>query len=143
VHASTPAIEIGKAIALKEGREVALLSTGAMLPEVLALADLLRAQGIDAGVYSVHTVKPLDVALLGRVFAEARVVVTIEEHSILGGLGGSVAEWKSDHSSLPAKLLRLGSADEFLHLTCEQEEAREHFGLVPSLMLKRILSALD
>lgn len=143
VHQNVPALEIGKAITLREGGDVALLSTGALLPEVLVLADLLQAQGIKAGVYSVHTVKPLDLDLLGRVFATARVVVTIEEHSILGGLGGSVAEWKSDHAKLPARLLRMGTSDEFLHLTCEQEEAREHFGLAPPLMVKRILSALE
>jgi transketolase len=143
VHASAPALEIGKAITLREGKDVALLSTGALLPEVMALADLLQAQGVQAGVYSMHTVKPLDVDLLGRVFAASRLVATIEEHSILGGLGGSVAEWKSDHPALPARLLRFGSADEFLHLTAEQEEAREHFGLVAPLMLKRILGALE
>jgi transketolase len=142
VHTSTPALEIGQALTLREGGDVALLSTGALLPEVLALADLLKAQGITAGVYSVHTVKPLDTGLLARVFASCRVVATIEEHSILGGLGGSVAEWKSDQAQLPARLLRFGSADEFLHLTCEQEEAREHFGLAAPLMLKRILGAL-
>lgn len=142
VHASAPALEIGRALTLREGGDVALLSTGALLPEVLALADLLKAQGITAGVYSVHTIKPLDTGLLARVFASSRVVATVEEHSVLGGLGGSVAEWKTDHAQLPAQLLRFGSADEFLHLTCEQEEAREHFGLVAPLMLKRILGAL-
>jgi transketolase len=143
VHTAVPALEIGRAIPLREGGDVALLSTGAMLPEVVALADQLQAQNVKASVYSVPTIKPLDTTLLERLFASCRVVATIEEHSILGGLGGSVAEWKSDHAKLPGQLLRFGSADEFLHLTCEQEEAREHFGLVAPMMAKRILGALE
>jgi transketolase len=59
-------------------------------------------------------------------------VGTVEEHSILGGLGGSVAEWLADQPKPAGRLVRFGTADEFLHLTCEQEDAREHFGLTPS-----------
>jgi transketolase len=64
-------------------------------------------------------------------------VATVEEHSVLGGLGGAVAEWLSA-SRAPGRLLRFGTRDEFLHDTCEQEEARAHFGLTPAAMSRRL-----
>ena len=94
------------------------------------------------GVVSMPTVKPLDLALLRQAFATSHVVATLEEHSILGGLGGSVAEWLSEQAGPGARLLRFGTADEFYHETGEQEHAHEHYGLVPERMAERILSTL-
>jgi len=142
VHASRPEIHVGRGFQLSEGKKVALLSSGAMLPEVMALTKLLESQGIHPAVYSFPTIKPLDVDLLKKLFADFQVITTIEEHSVLGGLGGSIAEWKADHSEMPGRLLRFGTEDVFLHETCEQEEARAHFGLVPDKMAAKITSAL-
>ena len=143
IHKTEPDFQIGKAISLREGNDVCLLSAGTMLPVALETADLLAAQDISAKVVSFHTIKPLDEATLAKAFADFKLVVTIEEHSILGGLGGSVAEWLADHSSAKAQLLRCGTADEFLHETGEQEEAREHFGLTAAAMAARIKSSLN
>jgi transketolase len=142
VHSAPPKIEIGKAIALRSGTEVCLLSTGTLLPVALAAAEILAKQNRSTAVYSLPTVKPLDTALLGEAFAKYRLVATIEEHSVLGGLGGSVAEWLSDCATAGARLVRFGTADEFLHETCEQEEAREHFGLTPEAIAARVLDKL-
>jgi transketolase len=142
VHESRPEMRVGQALQLSAGSDVALLSSGAMLPEVVALSKLLEGQGIRPSVYSLPTVKPLDTQLLEKVFADFRLIATIEEHSVLGGLGGSIAEWKADHPKLPGRLLRFGTEDVFLHETCEQEEAREHFGLVSKPMAERIAAAL-
>jgi len=142
IHPTEPDFEIGKAIPLRNGTEVCLLSTGNMLPAALETADLLAKKNISAKVVSFHTLKPLDAAMLKDAFGDFQLVVTLEEHSILGGLGGSVAEWVSSQSSVRAKLLRCGTPDEFLHETAEQDEAREHFGLTPVAMAARILSAL-
>jgi transketolase len=142
VHAARPELRVGEALQLSEGRDVALLSSGAMLPEVVALGKFLGEQGIRAAVFSFPTVKPLDMGLLEKLFAEYRLIATVEEHSVLGGLGGSIAEWKADHAKMPGRLMRFGTEDVFLHATCEQEEAREHFGLVPGKMAERIAAAL-
>jgi transketolase len=142
IHASTPEITVGKALVLTLPGKVTLLSTGNMLPAAQATAALLAAQNISCGVVSLPTVKPLDTALLQQVFAASQVVATLEEHSILGGLGGSVAEWLSEQSAPCARLLRFGTADEFYHETGEQEHAHEHFGLVPERMSARVLAAL-
>jgi len=138
VHKTEPDFQIGKAISIREGKDVCLLSAGTMLLVALETAELLTAQNVSAKVVSFHTIKPLDEATLANAFAEFKFVVTIEEHSILGGLGGSVAEWLADHSPAKPRLLRCGTADEFLHETAEQEEAREHFGLTAAAMAGRI-----
>lgn len=129
VHASAPAFEIGRSIPISSGTDVCFLACGTILPEAVAAAQKLTASGISSGVVSFPTLKPLDTPLLADVFQRYKLVVTVEEHSILGGLGTAVAEWLSAQKSPKASLLRLGTTDEFLHETCEQEEAREHFGL--------------
>jgi len=140
VHKTEPVIEIGKAIVMREGTDICLLSTGNMLPTCLAAADRLAAAGRSARVVSFHTVKPLDEALLADSFSRFKIVATVEEHSILGALGGSVAEWLADHPAPQSRLLRFGTRDEFLHLTCEQEGAHHFFGLTPEAITERILS---
>jgi transketolase len=90
-----------------------------------------------------HTVKPLDETLLEDCTKNFPLVVTIEEHSVLGGLGGGVAEWMSDRPERPyARLLRIGTADEFMHEAGEQEHAREYFGLTPEGITARVQGAL-
>jgi transketolase len=142
IHQTEPDFQIGKAISIREGKDVCLLSAGTMLPVALQTADLLAAQNISAKVVSFHTIKPLDEATLATAFADFKLVATVEEHSILGGLGGSLAEWLADHSPAKARLLRCGTADEFLHETAEQDEAREHFGLTAAAMAARIEQSL-
>lgn len=142
MHPEVPALTFGKSITLREGTEACILSLGTVLPEAVAAAEELVAKGISTRVVSFPTLKPLDEKCLQEVFSAFKVVATLEEHSILGGLGGSVAEWKADHPELKGRLVRLGTPDEFLHLTCEQEEAREHYGLTAEGIAGRIESLL-
>lgn len=129
VHPGEPPFTIGKAIPVRDGADVCLLAAGTLLPAAVAAAELLGRRGVSVAVYSFHTIKPLDEMLLAVVFKAFRLVATIEEHSVLGGLGGSVAEWLADRREPTARLVRIGTPDEFLHLTTEQEGAREHYGL--------------
>jgi len=141
IHAAAPPFVIGKAIPMRDGKDVCLLGAGTVMPAVLGAAEKLAREGVSAYVASFHTVKPLDSKLLEELFANFRLVVTIEEHSLLGGLGGSIAEWKAD-AGAAGQLLRLGCADEFLHETCEQDEAREHFGLTAEAIASRVRRSL-
>jgi transketolase len=132
VHQTPPALEIGKALPLCEGRDAMLLSTGNILPEAVAAAGLLAGRGLSAGVASVHTVKPLDTDFLARCFGSCRLVATVEEHGSTGGLGGAVAEWLADASlrgPLRARLLRLDTGGAFLSACGNQEQARKLCGL--------------
>jgi transketolase len=129
VHQQPPDFVIGKGIVMRSGIDVCLLSTGNMLPIVIDAADKLESQGVSTQVVSFHTVKPLDESLLREAFRRFSVVVTVEEHSRLGGLGGSVAEWLTDQSGPQAVLCRIGTEDKFLHEAGNQSYARERFGL--------------
>jgi len=129
VHTNVPRFEIGKGIVVREGEDVCLLSTGNMLPVAVEAAGALEERGVSAQVVSMHTVKPLDEELLAETFWRFTAVLTIEEHSVHGGLGGSVAEWLADRPPQRARLGRIGTADVFLHQAGEQEYAREYFGL--------------
>jgi transketolase len=129
IHNGIPEFFIGKAIDIRAGTDACILSAGTVLPVAVEAAGLLAERGCSARVVSFHTIKPLDTALLSEVFSKYKVVATVEEHSILGGLGGAIAEWLSEQKSPHAQLRRFGTPDEFIHETCEQESARKLSGL--------------
>ena len=101
--------ELGKAVTVREGRDVTLISTGSQTPRVVDAADLLAADGIDAHVVHVPTIKPLDVAAIVAAAERTGRVITVEEHTVIGGLGGAVAEALSEHR--PTKVNRIGLQD--------------------------------
>jgi transketolase len=99
----------GRAVTVREGRDVTLISTGAQTPRVVDAADLLAADGIDAHVVHVPTIKPLDVAAIVAADERTGRVITVEEHTVIGGLGGAVAEALSEHRPTPVN--RIGLQD--------------------------------
>ena len=103
--------EIGKGITLKEGKDVTIIATGLEVNESLEAAKLLEADGISAEVVNIHTIKPLDKELVVASAKKTGKVVTVEEHSVIGGLGGAVAEALSEEA--PTKMLRIGMMDKF------------------------------
>lgn len=103
--------EIGKAKTLKDGNDVAILATGLMVYEALEAAKLLEAEGINARVVNVSTIKPLDKETVLKAAKECKFIVTSEEHSVIGGLGGAVSEFLSE--AHPVKVVRHGIYDEF------------------------------
>lgn len=135
--------EIGKAITISDGDDVCLLSTGTMLPEAVDAARRLREGGISAQVVSFHTVKPLDETRLRDAFARFRLVVTIEEHSLIGGFGAAVAEWLVDARIGAANILRIGTPDAFFKKSGEQAYAREMLGLTGDQIAGKIVRALQ
>jgi len=104
--------EIGKAKVVREGSDVALFATGHMVWKALDAADLLAKERIEVRVINVSTIKPLDEAAVREAAGRAALVVSVEEHSVIGGLGSAVAECISEIGHAPP-LLRLGVRDEF------------------------------
>ncbi len=135
--------ELGRALTVVDGREVCLLSTGNILPEAVTAAEILGTRGISTRVMSVHTVKPLDEAFLAQAFQHYERVVTVEEHSLIGGLGGAVAEWAVDAGLDTRKLLRIGTPDKFFKLSGEQAFARERLGLLGDQIAERVAGTLS
>ena len=103
--------EIGKGITLREGKDISIIATGIEVSEALTAADLLKADGIEATVINIHTIKPLDKELVVKTAKETGRVFTVEEHSIIGGLGSAVAEVLSEE--YPVKVTRIGVNDVF------------------------------
>ena len=95
--------EIGKGVTLREGKDVAIIATGLCVSESLAAAEKLAADGIDAKVINIHTIKPLDEDLVVAAAKECGKVVTVEEHSVIGGLGSAVCETLSRKARTPVK----------------------------------------
>ncbi len=98
--------EFGKGRVLREGTEIALVATGATVTEALQAADLLEGQGVSTAVVNIHTIHPIDGDLLADIAGRTRRIVTIEDHSVNGGLGGAVCEALAERH--PAPVLRLG-----------------------------------
>ncbi len=134
--------QIGKAITVSDGKDVCLLSTGNMLPEVIEAAHKLGEQGISAQVVSFHTVKPLDEAFLKGAFERFKLVATIEEHSLIGGFGAAVSEWLTDSLTPNQNFMRFGTPDTFFKKSGEQEYAREMLGLSAHQIAEKIIHAL-
>ncbi|MEC8589007.1 MAG: transketolase C-terminal domain-containing protein [Candidatus Thermoplasmatota archaeon] len=104
-------IQIGKGIELRDGTDVAIIACGVLVSEALKAADALSEQGVEVTVIDMHTIKPLDTQLVDRVAERCGAIVTAEDHSVIGGLGGAVAEYLSASSCTP--LERVGVKDRF------------------------------
>ena len=133
------AFTAGRWRCLRAGSSATLLACGTILSEVLAAADLLAKDNIQAAVWNCASVKSLDLEALSHLSSSP--VFSIEEHSVLGGFGSAVAEFLSTRKN-PPRLIRLGIPDEFLHDCGEQEEARVYCGLDAASLARRIAAEI-
>ena len=101
--------ELGKAVTLKEGTDVTIIASGLPVSESLAAAEKLAAEGISAAVINMHTIKPLDEAAVIAAAEKTGKIVTVEEHSVIGGLGSAVCDVVAQKA--PAKVLKIGVND--------------------------------
>ena len=108
-HSEDYKFEIGKGVVLREGKDVTIVATGLCVSSALEAADMLAEDGIEAKVINIHTIKPIDSDLLVEAAKETGKVVTVEEHSVIGGLGGAVCEVLSEKYPVPVK--RIGVND--------------------------------
>nr|WP_314982653.1 transketolase family protein [uncultured Stomatobaculum sp.] len=118
--------EIGKAITMREGKDVAIIAAGLPVASAMEAAEKLAAEGIEARVIDMHTIKPLDEEAVLRAAKEIGKIVTVEEHSIIGGLGSAVAEVIAEQC--PAKLKRVGIYDRYTE-SGPAEALIHHYGL--------------
>lgn len=143
VHKNGAALEIGHSINVRAGGDVCLISTGTMLPVVMKAADMLAERNIAARVESFPTVKPLDQEILQEVFSRYPVIASIEEHSRIGGLGSSIAEWLAAQDNMKGRLVTFGTDDEFMHEVGSQDYARRKYGLTAENISQKVFAALD
>ena len=120
--------ELGKGAVLRDGEDISIVATGITVPMALKAADLLEEEGISARVIDIHTIKPLDEELILKAARETGVVVTVEEASVIGGLGSAVSELLG--SRYPVPVLRHGVNDEFGR-SGKATEVLEYYGITP------------
>lgn len=142
VHQSEPDFKLGKAVQLKDGTDITLISTGGMLFNTLKAAEKLEEQGISVRVLSMHTVKPLDIETVLKAASETLAIFTIEEHSIIGGLGGAVAETLAESGNSQVYFQRLGIPSTFISQVGSQEYLRELFSLSANGIVNSIETVL-
>mgnify|MGYP001851625200 FL=1 len=130
--------ELGKGVTLKEGKDITIVATGLTVSEALAAAQSLEAEGIDAGVINIHTIKPLDKELIQAAAAKTGKLVTVEEHSIIGGLGDAVLEAIREN---PVPVYKIGVNDEFGH-SGPAAKLIEMYGLTAAPIAKRVKEIL-
>ena len=97
--------ELGKGVTLKEGDDVSIIATGLMVQEAVKAADMLKADGINARVINIHTIKPIDKDIIIKASKETGAIVTAEEHYIMGGLGSAVSEVVCENAPCPVKII--------------------------------------
>ena len=111
--AETYDFQLGKGIILREGKDCTIIATGLCVSESLAAADILAEHGVEAQVINIHTIKPLDEKLIISAAQKTKRIFTVEEHSVIGGLGSAVADVLSENC--PTKLTKLGIKDKYGH----------------------------
>jgi transketolase len=131
--------QIGKANIIREGKRLSIVASGSILSQAMQAADLLGERGIEATVIDMHTVKPIDTAILDQIAGD-ELVVTVEEHTIVGGLGSAVAEYYAPMKTKPRQLM-LGINDFYPH-PGHYEYLLEQCGLSPMLIAEKILEML-
>jgi transketolase len=143
VHQDDISWTLGRANTVRPGRHLTLISTGSMLHTAVTAANLLDAHGLQARVLSMHTLKPLDREGILAAAAETHNIYTLEEHSILGGLGGAVAEVLCESDIPGVRFRRIGLESAFATEVGDQNHLRKVYGLDPESIARRILAEMQ
>lgn len=132
--------QLGKGCTLRDGKDISIIATGLMVSKALQAAELLAAEGIQARVINIHTLKPLDEELVLKAARETGCILTTEEHSVIGGLGSAVCELLGEKCPVP--VVRHGVNDEFGR-SGSAADVLEYFGLTPQGVAEKAKFALS
>ena len=143
VYDQAPEFILGKGINVIEGGDVSIISIGGILSNVVTSHEILKKRGIRTSVFSMHTLRPIDRKLIENLAEESRLIVTVEEHSIVGGLGGAVAEILAEIGGRKAFLLRIGINGNFCSEVGDQEYLRGLYGLDPGSIADRVEKSIS
>ena len=141
IYQEPPQLKIGKSLVVAAGSDIALICSGVLMGEVIKAAEILKGNDISAEIVSMHSVKPLDCDYLLDAQFRFKMIVSIEEHGLIGGLGGAISEWRSQGNHA-VKHVMFGAPDEFMYEVGTQEYARHKYGLTSELIAKRIIENL-
>jgi transketolase len=132
-------LTLGKGNLVKDGGDVTIVATGIMVNEALIAAESLKADGIDARVIDIHTIKPIDEEIITKAAKETKAIVTAEEHSVIGGLGSAVAEVVVKNA--PVKMAMVGQQDTYGE-SGKPDQLKEKYGMTAADIVKAVKSVL-
>jgi len=134
---SERSFEVGKAVLLRAGDDVTVFGIGSTVQDALEAADMLSDDGIAARVFSMHTAKPIDKEAILQAAEETRLIITIEEHTVIGGLGGAVSEVLAE-AGMGIPLKRIGLQDVFACIVGSHQDLKERFGVTAKAIVKEV-----
>jgi transketolase len=143
VHQHAIPFELGRALMVRDGRDVALITTGGMLATTVRVADSLEREGVGCRLLSMHTVRPLDREAVLAAATETRLVITVEEHSVVGGLGGAVAEVMAEMDGARAPLKRIALPSSFVARAGGRDYLAQEYGLSETAILATVNAARE
>lgn len=135
VYNEETAFEFGKGKLVKEGIDVTVIATGIMVYEAVCASEILKAEGISVRAIDIHTIKPIDREIIIKAASETKGIVTAEEHSVIGGLGGAVSEVVAE--ACPTRVLKVGVLDRFGKSGASNELVKE-FGLTAEAIVEKV-----
>ena len=138
-YAEDAEITLGKGNLVKDGKDVTIVATGIMVNEAVMAAETLAAEGIDARIIDIHTIKPLDEEIIIKAAQETKAIVTAEEHSVIGGLGSAVAEVVVKNA--PVKMAMVGQKDTFGE-SGKPDQLKEKYGMTAADIVNAVKSVL-
>ena len=141
-ESSASSFSLGGSIRYREGKDVTLLATGGILRDVIQATELLQELGIDAGVVSMHSIKPIDKDAIIAASNETGGIVTIEEHNIDGGLGSAVAEVCMDGGVVPKAFLRIGLGNQYSSIVGSQDYLKAYYQMDATAIVERVQKLL-
>lgn len=142
IHDKIENFQIGKAIKVHDGEKVVVFSTGAIFEEVTRAYEELKSMGYNPSVYTFPTIKPIDKGLIESVSREYDLLVTVEEHNIIGGFGSAVAEVMAEMSEKKARLLKIGLNDEYCVFVGNQSYLRKQYNMDSKSIVDSIVHAI-
>lgn len=143
IHDHIDNFQIGKAIKVKEGSKIAIFSTGAIFEEVQGAYDILVSKGYEPAVYTFPTIKPIDEEVIRHCAEQFELIVTCEEHNIVGGFGSAVAEVIAEMKQRKASLLRVGMNDEYAVIVGNQKYLRDKYGMSAVKIAESIIKEVE
>ena len=142
IHDHIDDFQIGRALKIKDGTGVAIFSTGAIFDEALEASDLLCQHDIHPAIYTFPTVKPIDRDTIVKCANEYDLIITVEEHNILGGFGSAVSEVLAELSGINARVSRVGLEDKYSSIVGSQKYLRDQYGISAEKIAAKVEDAL-
>lgn len=138
IHDKIDDFKIGKAIKIKDGEKVAIFSTGAIFDEAIEAREMLVEEGIKPALYTFPTVKPIDKETILECAKQYELIVTVEEHNIIGGFGGAISEVLAELSGSRARILKIGLDDKYSSIVGSQKYLRDVYGMSARRIVERV-----